>query len=238
MTSAEFTRGLQACSIHHDTTLPYSPYQNGKQEHFFDVVEDRFLAMLDHMADLTLEFLNTLLQASVEGDYHRSSNRETGQTPLERFLQGPDVSRPAPTPEKLRRGFRRHVRRKIRRSDATVTIEGVRFEVPYAWRHLDRVRIAYAHWDLGFVHLVDPRTGSPLARIFPLDRSRNASGRRRRIEPLTPAEPAPGSPGLPPLLERLLEEYTACVLPPAYLPKHEANPEPGDESPHPEEDPR
>ena len=32
MISAEFTEGLSRLSIIHDTTLPYSPYQNGKQE--------------------------------------------------------------------------------------------------------------------------------------------------------------------------------------------------------------
>ena len=35
MTAAEFTEGLLRLSILHETTLPYSPYQNGKQENLW-----------------------------------------------------------------------------------------------------------------------------------------------------------------------------------------------------------
>jgi putative transposase len=34
MIAAETEQGLSDCSIAHDTTLPRSPYQNGKQENF------------------------------------------------------------------------------------------------------------------------------------------------------------------------------------------------------------
>lgn len=46
MIAAETTQGLQRLGIVHDTTLPYSPYQNGKQESFWGQVEGRLLAML------------------------------------------------------------------------------------------------------------------------------------------------------------------------------------------------
>lgn len=218
MTAAEFVEGLERLSILHETTLPYTPQQNGKQEHFFAVVEGRFLAMLDQVPDLVLDSLNTLLQAWIEGDYHRAVHTETRQTPLERFLQGPDVLRPAPSPQELKEAFRRHLWRKVRRTDATISLEGSRFEVPYAYRHLDRVRIASARWDLSFTHLVDPKGGKSLMRIFPINKSRNASGERKRVDLDVPSQESDRSKGdLPPYLKQLLQEYSALGLPPAYL---------------------
>ena len=73
--------------------------------------------------------------------------------------------------------------------------------------------------------LVDHRNGTLLAPIYPLDRRANADGQRLLFEPLAAAEG--GKPGasqrpeeeIPPLLKRLLAEYSATGLPPAYLPK-------------------
>jgi len=39
MTAAEITEGLTRLGILHYTTLPYSPYQNAKQEAFWGPVE-------------------------------------------------------------------------------------------------------------------------------------------------------------------------------------------------------
>ena len=69
------------------------------------------------------------------------------------------------------------------------------------------------------------RTGDVLARLYPQDRTQNASGLRRSLEPLgpPPSEPAhrpPASP-IPPLLQRLLDAQSSAGLPPAYLPKDE-----------------
>jgi transposase InsO family protein len=218
MTAAEFVEGLERLSILHETTLPYTPQQNGKQEHFFAVVESRFLSMVDKVPDLVLDRLNTMLHAWIEGDYHRAVHSETKQTPVDRFLKGPDVLRAAPDPLVLKEAFRRHLWRRIRRSDATLSLDGGRFEVPYAYRHLDRVRVASARWDLGFTHLVDPKGGKTLVRIFPVNKSRNASGERRIVDPLAPSQEGDHPSGdLPPYLKQLLEEYAASGLPPAYL---------------------
>jgi hypothetical protein len=87
-----------------------------------------------------------------------------------------------------------------------------------------RLEVRYAGWDLGLVHLVDERTGSVLARLNPQDKTRNASGLRRSLEPLSSAapEPAPPAPAIPPLLARLLTRQAAAGLPPPYLPMDEA----------------
>ncbi len=63
MTAAEFTEGLLRLSILHETTLPYSPYQNGKQENFWGQVEGRLMAMLENHSELSLSFPNETTQA-------------------------------------------------------------------------------------------------------------------------------------------------------------------------------
>jgi putative transposase len=220
MLAAETRAGLERLGIVHQTTLVKSPYQNGKQEVFFAQVEGRLIAMLEGCREVTLELLNDATQAWVEQGYHRTVHRETGSTPLERYLDGPGVGRDSPPSDALRRAFRIRVKRTQRRSDGTVTVEGRRFEVPSRYREIRDVWIRYARWDLRVVDLVDPRTDDVLCPLYPLDRARNADGLRRRLE--APDEPAPADPpesGMAPLLRAYLAEYAATGLPPAYVPK-------------------
>ncbi len=223
MTAAETEQGLKRLGIIHETTLPYSPYQNGKQESFWGQVEGRLLAMLDHYKDLTLSFLNEVTQAWVEMEYHRMIHSETGQTPLARFLESRDVGRPCPSADDLRLAFCQEISCSQRQSDGTISLKGTRFEIPSRFRHFRRVTIRYASWDLGYVHLTDPRTGTVLARLYPLDRARNADGRRRSLDNVdreAENETVPSTQDeLAPLLRKLLAEYAATGLPPAYLPK-------------------
>ena len=121
-----------------------------------------------------------------------------------------------------------------RRSDGTVTLAGQRYEIPARYRLLARVAVRYASWDLTHVHLVDERTGTLLARLYPLDKTKNADGQRRTLpegllDPATLA--APARSGIAPLLRQLMTDYAATGLPPAYLPQLE-NPNP---NPNPEE---
>lgn len=219
MTSAETTEGLLRLGIVHHTTLPYSPEQNGKQERFWGQVEGRLMAMLEGVAELSLGLLNTATQAWVEQEYHRSVHDELGQTPLERYLKAPNVGRPSPCSQTLRRAFRTEVTRKQRCSDGTTTVEGVRFEVPSAYRALLTLRLRVARWDLRSVELVDPRTGAHLGTLLPLDKTKNADGVRRAL-PAPSAAPAPSRSGqIAPHLRALMAEYAATGLPPAYLPK-------------------
>jgi transposase InsO family protein len=138
MTAAETTQGFVRLSILHETTLPYSPYQNAKQEAFW----------------------------------------------------GP--------------------------------VEGRRFEVPKRYRHLTGLDVRYAGWDLSQVHLADEHTGAVLCRLYPLDKTKNADGLRRSIEPVGegPVDIKPAT-GLPPLLAKMLDARAATGLPPAYLIKDE-----------------
>ena len=184
------------------------------------------MAMLEGVEELTLERLNTITQAWVEQDYHRNVHSEIATTPLKRYLDASNVGRPCPDSEQLRRAFRCRVQRRQRRSDGTISLEGKRFEVPARFRHFETLHVAYARWDLSIVEMVDPHSDAPLCPLYPLNKAANASGERRRLAPARAPEPIP-APGtaLPPLLRKLLAEYAATGLPPAYLPKHN-DPEP------------
>lgn len=222
MQAEEFRSGLHTLGILHEWTLPYSPYQNAKQETFWATIEGRLMAMLTGIADLTLGRLNEVTQAWVEQEYHRTRHRELGTTPLRRFLDGTSVGRDCPDSDHLRRAFRGTVKRRQRRSDGTVSLAGQRFEIPSRYRHLDRAHIRYARWDLSRVELIDPHTQHPLCRLYPLDKRANADGQRRQMA-ASPrvTEPAPATGELPPLLRKLLADYAATGRPPAYLPKHD-----------------
>ena len=97
-------------------------------------------------------------------------------------------------------------------------IEGRRFEVPNRYRHLSRIEVRYAGWDLGLIHLVDERTGAMLARLYPQDKTQNASGLRRSLDPIANADREPTraapAPTIPPLLARILSKQAATGLPP------------------------
>lgn len=222
MTAAEFTEGLERLGILHQTTLPYSPYQNGKQEHFWTQVEGRLLPMLEGEAQLTLALLNRATHAWVEREYHHRLHRELGCPPIQRYREDPHVGRESPASETLRRAFCMQVKRKQRRSDGTLSLDGQRFEVPSAYRRLEYLHLHYARWDLSQVDLADPRSQTLLCRLYPQDKSANATGARRAVEPSALDTPAAVSTtGMAPLLKQLMADYAATGLPPAYLPKGE-----------------
>jgi hypothetical protein len=236
MVAEEVKEGLLRLGVMHEKTLPYAAYQNAKQERIWATLEGRLMEMLDGVGKLTLDFLNQASQAWVEIDYNRAVHREISCSPVERFSQAPDVLRPSPSSDALREAFRMHTTRRQRKGDGTISLDAVRFEIPARFRHFEQVTVRYARWDLSRVDLIDPRTGIILAPLYPLDRTANADGRRAPIdadrrdgpnddEPdagssaaSPPGDGGPDKP-LPPLLKRILEEYSAGGLPPAYLPK-------------------
>jgi len=168
------------------------------------------MKMLEGEPALTLELLNRATIAWLEQEYHHRPHSEIGTTPLARYLDAPNVGRPSPSMEALVRAFRMQVQRVQRRSDGTITVEGVRFEVPSAYRTLRTVLVRVARWDLSRVELVDPRT----------EKHANADARRRALAPVT-STPTPKPTGMATHLRQLMEQHAATGLPPGYLPKHE-----------------
>ena len=222
----EVRAGLSELGILLSPTEPYSPCQNGKIETLWFLVEDQLLAMLEGEDGLTLSALNQYTTVWFDRVYQRRRHREIGCSPMERFLQGEDAGRACPPIEQLRSAFRITERRRQRRSDGTLSVQGVRFEVPAAWRHMPELRIRLARWDLSEIELVDER-GAGLATLRPLDKTANADRPRRPYAPPGPAEeetPLTGE-GPAPLLTKLMREFATTGLPPAYLPLDEEDSE-------------
>jgi hypothetical protein len=182
--------------------------------------------MLEGEANLSLEQLNLATQAWITQEYHRTVHRELSVTPLERYLAGPNVSRECPGSEALRAAFRLEVKRRQRRSDGTVSLEGQRFEIPSRYRHLGEVHLRYARWDLSRVDLIDARSGTILCPVRPIDKAANAAGLRRMLEPLSDEPTAHGACGIAPLLKQMIADYAATGLPPAYLPHSDPKDDP------------
>ena len=184
------------------------------------------MAMLETVEPLTLGDLNRATQAWVELEYNRRPHRElSGKSPIERALEAPSEVRDAPDTEVLRLAFTLEQTRSQRKSDGTLSLCGVRFELPSRFRTLGRVTVRYRRWDLSSAWVIDPRTKVVLARIRPLDKAANSNRRRRALAPLADEPEAVPSAGLgdpmPPLMRKLLADYAATGLPPAYLPKDE-----------------
>ena len=222
MIAGETRNGLAHLGIQHSKTLPYSPYQNGKQEAFWGVLEGRLLAMLERNETLTLQALNQITQAWVEMEYQRAVHEETGQSPLERAVGNTDVSRNSPESEEIDFGFTIREQRRQRRSDGTIQLKGIRLEIPARFAHLTKLTVRYRGWDLSRAWLVDQRNDHILAMIRPQDKTKNASGARRSLapDPLTAHEPEPANT-LPPLLRKIMAEYAATGIPAAYIPMEE-----------------
>jgi hypothetical protein len=77
-------------------------------------------------------------------------------------------------------------------------------------------------------YLVNKRTDELCARIYPQDKTKNAHGHRRTLGPVSEDQPASAqkstSDPIPPLLRKIMSDYAATGLPPAYLPKEESLP--------------
>jgi hypothetical protein len=208
-------------AIEHRTTLAYSPYQNGKQESFWGRLEGRLLAMVHRVEPLKLRFLNDATQAWVEREYNRKLHHEIATSPVERMLEGPDVARRPPSGEQMNLVFTARESRIQRKSDGTIQLKGVRFELPSQMRHFDRVHVRYQSWDLSRAWIVDPHTDEAIGAIYPLDKIKNSDGKRRSLQGQAAPPPDNGSDPIPPLLQNILAEYAATGLPPAYIPKEE-----------------
>ncbi len=131
--------------------------------------------------------LNEATQAWMEIEYNRAVHRETASTPVERFAHAPDVLRRSPSSESLRDAFRLETSRTQRQSDGTISLEGVRFEIPARYRHFRELTVRYARWNLGRVDLVDRRSGIASRSHLPARQNRQ---RRRPPRPGRGRRPA------------------------------------------------
>jgi len=157
-------------------------------------------------------------------EYNRKRHHEIKSTPVDKMLEGPDSSRPTPDSEKMTFSFTLQESRAQRKSDGTLQVKGVRFEVPSRFRHFDRLHIRYQSWNLSHAWLVDERTSTLLAKIYPQDKIKNGEGRRRTLVPeVDLSQPDNLADPYPPLLRKLLADYAATGIPPAYIPMEVAD---------------
>lgn len=219
MVAEEYTQGLLRLSIVYETTLVYSPHQNGKQECLWGQVEGRLIAMLENQKNLNLKFLNDATQAWAEMEYNRKIHSEINMSPLESFLNSKNIGRPSLPYLDLKRAFMCEESRSQRFSDGTISVAGKRFEIPNRFRHIQRIAIRYARWDLSQVFMVDVRSSKVICQIYPVNKALNADGKRRVLDPVIFEEEKFDNEGLPPLLEKLISDYSATGLPPAYIPE-------------------
>jgi hypothetical protein len=57
-------------------------------------------------------------------------------------------------------------------------VEGARFEIPTRIRPFHSLSVGYARRGLSRIDLIDPRHGTSLAPLYPVDRAANVDGRR------------------------------------------------------------
>ena len=162
-------------------------------------------------------------QAWVEQEYHRTVHGELGKTPLQRYLEGPDVGRDVPrAPTRSDAPFAWRSRAHSAGATAPSPSRASASRCPRPTARWSRLRLRVARWDLSSVDLVDPRTGTHLATLLPLDKVKNADRARRVLaEATSPPAPSKKPPGIAPLLRELMAEYAATGLPPAYLPEEQ-----------------
>ena len=79
------------------------------------------------------------------------------------FAQFNTLGRPCPaSTADLQLVFTNELIRTQRRSDGTISLGGVRFEIPSRYGHFQRVSVRVAAWDLSRVHLCDSISGAIL----------------------------------------------------------------------------
>jgi len=149
---------LRACAVLGVKLIHASPRAattKGKIERFFRTVRDQFLVEIDDGVELAE--LGRLFSAWLEVVYHRRTQSETGQTPLERF--DADGAPPLPTPALLREAFLWSQERTVTKT-ATVSLHGNQYEVDPALAgrkielifdpfDLTRIEVRYQHRPFG-----------------------------------------------------------------------------------------
>ncbi len=185
-------------------TRPYQPQGRAKLERWFLTVRRGFLTRIDANR-LSIDELNRLLFAWIEGEYHQRPHRGIdGETPLDRWLRLSDGIRPLPREVDLDLLFMDEVTRRVAK-DGTLTLDGRRFEA--GPRLIGRkVKVRFDRYDLRAV-LVLTDSGEPV-RAMPVDLRANRYVRRLPADQeATPKQPKPELRSLDQLADDLRREH-------------------------------
>jgi hypothetical protein len=74
------------------------------------------------------------------------------------------------------------IRRTLRKQDSTITLDGVRFQIPQQYSHIDSILLRYSRWDLGEAEILCPDTHKSLCLIYPLNKLENSNALRKNTE--------------------------------------------------------
>jgi len=163
---------------------PRDAAPGGLIERFFQTCQTQFEAEVRASQILTLDELNRVLAAWLEMAYHQEVNRETGQTPHERYHQQPRLIRQVNLGTVLT-FFHQRVSRTVDEDHSDVRIDHLFFAVDPTLRG-DRVIVEYDPFSsLEEVQLYSP-TDIYLGRSKRYQRER---GSHQQPAPATPAEP-------------------------------------------------
>lgn len=144
-----FSYACAELGIQHISASPYHAQGKGKIERYWRSLEEAFLLELRHDPVSNLTELNRRLWAWVEEVYHVRIHSETGQTPLQRWVQG-TRARPV-SPGLLAEVFLWRTRRQADVT-AVISFEGNRYQLPPQFAN-QRVQIRYHPLQLGHLQL-------------------------------------------------------------------------------------
>lgn len=168
--SNHLLRITAALGIHLIHSRPYQPEGRAKIERYFRTVRTQFLSRIDPGVVQTLEELNSLFWAWLEGEYHVRKHRTLDEAPLDKWLRLAQYARPLPQVVDLDVLFMHQVERRVC-IDGTFQVDKVRFEAP-----LDlvgqKVQVHYDPNDLRKVYLSCQDQKMGLA--YPLDAQANS----------------------------------------------------------------
>ena len=181
-------------------TRPYRPQGRAKLERFFLTVRRAFLRAIDSDRIESLEHLNRLLFAWIEGHYHQRPHRGLdGETPLDRWVRLSEGIRALPREVDLDELFLEETTRRVKK-DGTFTLQGKAFEAgPYLIGQ--RIKVLFDPFDLRRV--ICESSNGKRSEAFPLDLYTNRHVRRNA----PPESPRPKEPPELKAMEDLRERF-------------------------------
>ena len=159
---------------------PYKPQGRAKIERWFGTVRRSFLKRIDSNRLPSLEELNRLLFAWVEGEYHIEPHRGLdGQRPLDRWIGSSEGVRPLPREVDLDDLFLNELERRVGK-DGVFTLNGKSFEAGPLFIG-QRIKVRFDPFNLRRVFVLGANKTPHEA--FPVNRSANRHVRRLKSEP-------------------------------------------------------
>lgn len=111
---------------------PYDSPSRGKIERFYRTVRDKFLAAVN-TSNMTIEELNALFEKWLDESYHKEFHAGINGRPIDRYFDNAAKNKIKTfSMHELDSAFLNLITRKVK-NDATVSINGVLYEVPVAY---------------------------------------------------------------------------------------------------------